>query len=44
MTAAGWITMVMVLGVAWGGFAFTLGLAIRSESRKRRESEKRRQA
>jgi hypothetical protein len=35
MTASGWITMVLVLGVAWGGFAWTLWLAIRSESRKR---------
>ncbi len=36
MTAAGWITMVVVLGVAWGGFAFTIWLAIRRESEKRR--------
>ncbi len=36
MTAAGWITMVVVLGVAWGGFVFTLWLAIRRESEKRR--------
>ena len=37
MTAAGWITMVIVLGVAWGGFALTLVLAMRREAEKRRK-------
>jgi hypothetical protein len=36
MSIAGWITMVIVLGVAWGGFALMLTLAIRRESDKRR--------
>ena len=36
MSAAGWITMVVVLGVAWGGFGYTLWLAARRESQKRR--------
>jgi hypothetical protein len=39
MTAAGWITMVIVLGVAWGGFALTLVLAIRRESAKRKSGD-----
>ena len=36
MTVAGWITMLIVLGVAWGGFGYALWLAARRESDKRR--------
>ncbi len=40
MTAAGWITMIIVLGVAWGGFALTLILAVRRESEKRKSTDR----
>lgn len=35
MTAATWITMVLVMGVIWGGFALALSTAVRKESGKR---------
>ncbi len=34
MTTASWITMIVVLGFVWGGFAVALRMAIRSESTK----------
>ena len=34
MTAATWITMVVILGFVWGGFALVLSTAIRKESVK----------
>ena len=34
MTTASWITMVLIVGFVWGGFAFVLRTAIRKESDK----------
>jgi hypothetical protein len=34
MTAATWITMIVILGFVWGGFALVLSTAIRKESEK----------
>lgn len=34
MTIATWITMILVLGFVWGGFALVLSSAVRKESRK----------
>ena len=34
MTAATWITMVVIMGFVWGGFALVLSTAIRKESGK----------
>lgn len=34
MTIAGWITLVLVLGFVWGGFALAILTAVRSEARK----------
>lgn len=34
MTAATWITMLLVMGFVWGGFAFVLRKAIRKEAEK----------
>jgi len=34
MTTATWITMVVVLGFVWGGFAWALRTAVKSESTK----------
>ena len=34
MTAATWITMLLVCGFVWGGFAWVLRLAIRKEAEK----------
>jgi len=34
MTAATWITMLVVMAFVWGGFAFFLVTAIRKESGK----------
>jgi hypothetical protein len=42
MSAAGWVTMAVVLGIAWGGFGFTLWLATRREAAKRRRDTARR--
>jgi hypothetical protein len=36
MTAATWITMVVVMGFVWGGFLLVLATAIRKESGKAR--------
>lgn len=35
MTAATWITMLVILGFVWGGFALVLSMAVRKESGKR---------
>lgn len=35
MTAATWITMVLVMAFVWGGFALVLATAVRKESTKR---------
>ena len=29
------ITMIFIAGIVWGGFAYALSLAIKSESRKK---------
>lgn len=34
MTPATWITMLLVMGLVWGGFALVLATAIRKESTK----------
>ncbi|GMV08070.1 MAG: hypothetical protein AMXMBFR53_43450 [Gemmatimonadota bacterium] len=35
MTAATWVTMVLVMAFIWGGFALALRTAVRKESGKR---------
>lgn len=35
MTAATWITMIVIMAFVWGGFSLVLGTAIRKESGKR---------
>ena len=37
-TAATWITLLVIGGFIWGGFALALSLAMRKESGKRRGS------
>ena len=34
MTAATWITMIVIMAFVWGGFSFVLSTAIRKESNK----------
>lgn len=34
MTAATWITMLLVGGFVWGGFFFVLSIAVRKEGQK----------
>ena len=34
MTAATWITMIVIMAFVWGGFSFVLSVAIRKESNK----------
>jgi hypothetical protein len=34
MTTATWITMFVILGFVWGGFALAVSTAVRSESAK----------
>jgi len=34
MTAATWITMLVVMSIVWGGFAWVLLTAVRKESGK----------
>ena len=34
MSIAGWVTMVLICGIVWGGFAFLLTLALKAEARK----------
>lgn len=34
MTAATWLTMVLILGFVWGGFVLALATAIRKEGVK----------
>lgn len=34
MTTATWITMIVILGFVWGGFAVVLTTAVRKESVK----------
>jgi LPS O-antigen subunit length determinant protein (WzzB/FepE family) len=35
MTTASWITMILIVGFVWGGFAVLLTKALRKESRRR---------
>ena len=35
MTAATWITMIVVMAFVWGGSAWTIRMAMRSEAAKR---------
>ncbi len=37
MEASGWITMILILGFVWGGFAIILVTALRKESGKTRD-------
>jgi hypothetical protein len=34
MTGSTWITLIVIAGFVWGGFAFALRMAVRSESVK----------
>ena len=34
MTIAGWITMIFVMGIVWGGLAILLPYALRMERKK----------
>jgi hypothetical protein len=34
MTTPAWITMFVILGFVWGGFALAVSTAVRSESKK----------
>lgn len=34
MQTSGWITMIVIMGIVWGGFAVLLATALRKESRK----------
>jgi len=36
MQASTWITMILILGIVWGGFGLLLARAFRKESAKRR--------
>ena len=38
MTAATWVTMILVMAFVWGGFSWVLATAIRKESGKRRDA------
>ena len=38
MTAATWITMLVVMSFVWGGFSFVLFTAVRKESGKSGEA------
>lgn len=37
-TAATWITLGLIIGFVWGGFALALGIAMRKESGKRKDA------
>ena len=39
MSAGGIITMIVVLGVVWGGFVYTLRMAIKREQAKKHATE-----
>jgi hypothetical protein len=39
MTLTGWITMIFVIGLVWGGFAILLPYAIRMERKKGGDEE-----
>ncbi|MEX1256624.1 MAG: MetS family NSS transporter small subunit [Gemmatimonadota bacterium] len=34
MTVATWVTMIVIVSIVWGGFAFALRTALRKESEK----------
>jgi len=34
MTTSTWVTMILIVGFVWGGFAFVLRTAMRKESEK----------
>jgi len=38
MTTASWITMILIVGFVWGGFAVLLTKALRKESHRRSDS------
>jgi hypothetical protein len=38
METATWITMLLITGFVWGGFAFILATALRKEAGKRDEA------
>ncbi|HVS04273.1 MAG TPA: hypothetical protein VMT16_16025 [Thermoanaerobaculia bacterium] len=40
MTPVSWITLALIGGFVWGGFAFLLVRAIRAEGRKERRRER----
>jgi len=35
MTTGAVVFMILVLGIVWGGFAFSLAMALRKEKKKR---------
>lgn len=35
MQTSGWITMIVIMGLVWGGFVVLVATALRKESRKR---------
>lgn len=37
MTTATWITMILILGFVWGGFALAVSVAARAESAKEKD-------
>jgi hypothetical protein len=39
MQASTWITMILILGIVWGGFGLLLARAFRKESGKRRADD-----
>jgi hypothetical protein len=34
LTAATWVTMAVIIGLVWGGFALAVSIAVRKESGK----------
>lgn len=34
METTGWITMIVIMGIVWGGFGYLLTTALRKESKK----------
>lgn len=37
MTGLSWITLILITGFVWGGFAFLLTLALRREAGKKED-------
>lgn len=40
MELSGWITMIVIMGFVWGGLALILTTALRKESRKQTELDR----